>query len=119
MKECEYCGQIINSDEGEAWQHCNCPAARARQKKEDQIIMAHDNIDELFGPEAAEEYGYQPVPDYILVLLKSCATLAGDSGIKSTIVLGGALGTAKISLGSKGQIKVTRTLARGMTLETE
>ena len=118
-KPCEYCGQYVNSDEGEGWQHCNCDAARMRQKKEDQLIMAYEHIDELFGEEGLECYGYPPVSSAHLQLLKQCASLAVASGLRASVTFGNVLGSAKISTGSKGQIKISRSLPRGMTLETE
>lgn len=119
---CEYCGQVVECGDVPvpdevAWQFCFCPDARRQRKLARKIAEAMEHVDELFG-DTAEQNGVDPVQQRSVVgLLKDAVAEVGAGGIVSLSCTIPGGGTAKISLGGKGEIKVTRKISRTLTME--
>lgn len=120
MKEtaaCRFCGQmmaleyerdIVLSEEElieTATLKCNCDEAKDFQFKHGQKIKAKNRVHSLFGKKAAEKEVNQSVVE---ILIKSVDMLANYNMNSLTIDIGRGI-KAKMSLTSKGLIKVERT----------
>lgn len=124
---CPYCGQFINLEspvdtELEAAQAaaegCSCVGARRERETVQRIETAHDRINSLFG-EKATEYGFKPISAVEPIeLLKDIAVLVARGVISSATMNVSGQCRAKISLTSKGEIKVERSEARSLQLST-
>lgn len=122
---CSHCGQVINVDtstsqdsaDEKASRKCDCHAARCERRTAEQIAEAHDRIYQLFG-EAAEELGFKPLgSSEAIELLKNIATLVAQGKINGSTIQIFGNSRAKISLTSKGKIKVERSETRSCNLE--
>lgn len=119
---CRFCGQVLNidGDTGEdAWEYCDCIGASAERQTQEQLIKARANIDALFGGgNECEHPEYPPVSENVIAQLKKLAELTAHGEIESVkIALGDKRGSGAITIGGKGQIKVSRAMARSLTLE--
>lgn len=117
LKECKFCGQMVDvgDDEKEGYYFCQCGGARAEICVQEQIDAAGDNIEILFGA-YCEKLGYEPIrSDALVVVMKTLAVLAarGEIGAASITIPGGV---AIVKLGSKGEVKVTRRVTKANTL---
>ena len=118
MKECKFCGQMVDvgDDEREGYYYCNCGGARAEIDVQEQIEEAGKNIEILFGEDCGD-FGFAPVRSVAVVetLKTLCALVArGDLGAVSMTIPGS--GVAAIKHGSKGEVKVTRRVTNANTL---
>ena len=118
LKECKFCGQMINveSEETEGYELCGCGAARAEIFTQEQIEEACQNVEILFGEECGD-FGFAPVREIAVVetLKTLCALVAsGAVGAVSMTITGS--GVAMMKLGSKGEVKVTRRVTNANTL---
>ena len=121
LKECKFCGQMVDvgDDEREGYYYCNCGGARAEIDVQEQIEEAGKNIEILFGEDCGD-FGFAPVRSVAVVetLKTLCALVArGDLGAVSMTIPGS--GVAAIKHGSKGEIKVTRRVTNANTLSAE
>lgn len=118
LKECKFCGQMVDvgDDEREGYYYCNCGGARAEIDVQEQIEEAGKNIEILFGEDCGD-FGFAPVRSVAVVetLKTLCALVArGDLGAVSMTIPGS--GVAAIKHGSKGEVKVTRQVTNANTL---
>ena len=118
LKECKFCGQMVDvgDDEREGYYYCNCGGARAEIDVQEQIEEAGKNIEVLFGEDCGD-FGFAPVRSVAVVetLKTLCALVArGDLGAVSMTIPGS--GVAAIKHGSKGEVKVTRKVTNANTL---
>lgn len=121
LKECKFCGQMVDvgDDEREGYYYCNCGGARAEIDVQEQIEEAGKNIEILFGEDCGD-FGFAPVRTVAVVetLKTLCALVArGDLGAVHITIQGN--GVAAIKHGSKGEIKVTRRVTNANTLNAE
>lgn len=121
LKECKFCGQMINVDteETEGYQLCSCGGAKVEIYIQEQIEDACQNVETLFG-EDCDDFGFAPVREIAVVetLKTMCALVArGAVGTVSMTIPGS--GVAVIKRGSKGEVKVTRRVTNANTLNAE
>ena len=124
---CPYCGQLVALEvEAEteeeatrlAAETCSCVGARRERETVQRIETAHDRINQLFG-ENATEYGFKPLSaTEPIELMKDIAVLVARGVITSSVMGISGQCRAKISLTSKGEIKVERSEARSLQLST-
>lgn len=119
LKECKFCGQMVDvgDDEREGYYYCNCGRARAEINVQEQIEEAGKNIEILFGEDCGD-FGFAPVRSVAVVetLKTLCALVArGDLGAVHITIPGN--GVAAIKHGSKGEVKVTRRVTQANTLD--
>ena len=126
---CPSCGQLVicnvpddnNYTEKEYKEHalsvCSCPMGRKVRAKQAQIAEAQDNIIMLCG-EGAEENSMAPIEseDVHNILNKAVELVSKGTIYDLTVKVSGG-GTVKISAGSKGTIKVKRTVGFSEQLE--
>lgn len=126
---CPSCGQLVMcrvpadeelTEQGEkdlVLSVCSCPAARLDRAEKAQIAEAQDNINMLCG-EGAEENSMQPIEcqDVHDIMNKAAELVAKGKIFELTVKVSGC-GTVKISAGTKGQIKVKRTVGFSEQLE--
>ncbi|MBQ8574808.1 MAG: hypothetical protein IJ447_02025 [Clostridia bacterium] len=126
---CPSCGQLVictvpddnNYTEKEYQQHalsiCTCPMGRKVRATEAQIAEAQDNINMLCG-EGAEGNSMTPIEsEDVHTILKMAVKLVSKGTIFDLTVRVSGGGTVKISAGTKGQIKVKRTVGFSEQLE--
>jgi hypothetical protein len=122
---CRYCGQLQEvgphpsqrAADNTASEVCSCPQARIERRVTEQIADAHDRIERLFG-ESAEELGFKPIAEKDPVaLLDTVAELIARRLISSATVQIRGQCKAKVSLTTKGKIKVARSETRSCDLE--
>ena len=118
LKECKFCGQMVNVDEAETegYQLCGCGAARAEMFTQEQIEEACRNVEILFGEECGD-FGFAPVREIAVVetLKTLCALVARGAVGAVTMTIPGS-GVAMVKLGGKGEVKVTRRVTNANTL---
>jgi hypothetical protein len=122
---CRHCGQLQevgphpsqkDADETAA-EVCSCPNARIERRVTEQIADANDRVNRLFG-ETAEELGFKPIAEKGPVeLLDNVVELIARRLISSATVQIRGQCKAKISLTTKGKIKVERSETRSCGLE--
>lgn len=125
---CKYCNQICadaddltmtrEERDEEATMHCKCPQARKHQRMKREIDSSIRRINLLFGASAGE-YGFGQVSSEIIDLLSAAARLVGNEKIRSAAFSVDYADTAKISVTSKGTIKVERAKNVKCQLEQE
>ena len=126
---CPYCGQLVlchidddrNYTDEELKQHalsiCTCPMGRRVRAKQAQIAEAQDNINMLCG-EGAEQNQMSPIEnEAIHDILNQAVELVSKGVIYELSIKVSGGGTVKISAGSKGAIKVKRTVGFSEQLE--
>ena len=121
LKECKFCGQMVDvgDDEREGYYYCNCGGARAEIDVQEQIEEAGKNIEILFCEDCGD-FGFAPVRSVAVVetLKTLCALVArGDLGAVSMTIPGS--GVAAIKHGSKSEVKVTRRVTNANTLNAK
>ena len=118
LKECKYCGQMVNVDteETEGYQLCGCGGACAEIFTQEQIEEACQNVETLFGEDCGD-FGFTPVLEIAVVetLKTLCALVARGAGGAVSMTIPGS-GVAMVKLGSKGEVKVTRRVTNANTL---
>lgn len=126
---CPYCGQLvmchlpedshINEEQLKeyALSVCSCAMGRRVRAQQAQIAEAQDNINMLCG-EGAEENSMTPIEseDVHNILNKAVELVSKGTIFDLTVRVSGG-GTVKISTGSKGTIKVKRTVGFSEQLE--
>lgn len=122
---CRHCGQLAevgphpsqrDADET-ASEVCSCPDARLERRVEEQVEDACDRITRLFG-EPAEELGFAPLAENGSInLLERVAELIARRAISSATIQVRGTCKAKLSLTTKGKIKVARSETRSYDLE--
>jgi len=123
---CKYCGQVVEIGGGyyrqeeadiTASEICNCWEAKAERTALEQIASARDNIQKLFGREAAES-GLIPIekPEPV-ELLNNLVELVARRHISSATVQLRGYCRAKVSLTPKLKIKVERAENKVYQLE--
>lgn len=124
---CPYCGQMVVSDmvflsEADAEQyaamHCSCDEAQAYQKATQKKDAGMLNVDILFGPQA-EQYGFGATNVDIINLLKTAVDKCVAGTISEVVIKfkNPEAGSGKVSVTGKGDIKVTRSRGKAVTLE--
>lgn len=124
---CPFCGQFIEfdapaHDDDEARDfavaRCNCPGARAENEINRKIHLASERIDALFG-ETAFENGFESIlPNEPISLLFLAATLVARGYISSVTINVSGMCTARVTLGNKGNIVISRREIRASKLST-
>lgn len=116
MAECPYCGQVISAtlQDGEtsteaAIRLCDCDRARMHKRRVERLEQAKDTLHDTFGEEAAERYGLKVVPEEVMELLQTLARMLVDDKIVSVTVQCADSCKAKLAVGGKGEIKITRS----------
>lgn len=120
---CRYCGQIAQIEGLPEWDEetineataelCDCIEAKKYTKKKRQKENAREAIDKQFGQQAEENETELPVVE----LLETIADMVVEDHIcTATIDIGDGL-KAKISMTSKGYVKVERTKTEKITQE--
>ncbi len=122
---CRYCNQMIEvgphasqkaADET-ASEVCSCPEARIERRVTEQIADAHDRVERLFG-ESAEALGFKPIAEKgPIQLLDNVVEMIARRLISSATVQIRGQCKAKVSLTTKGKIKVARSETRSCDLE--
>ncbi len=126
---CPSCGQLVictipddNNFTEKEWQEhalsiCSCPMGRRVRAEQAQIAEAQDNINMLCG-EGATENQMQPIEsEAVHDILNEAVVLVAKGIIFDLTVRVSGGGTVKISSGSKGTIKVKRTVGFSEQLE--
>lgn len=111
---CKFCNQIYMVDEedpdyiaGErnlekvATMRCTCEASRLYQFRENQKDKAYDNIDLAFND-------YESLKN----ILRAAVNSMVDSGVVSITIKNDQGVTGKMTVGAKGNIKVSRTISK-------
>ena len=127
---CRWCGQVrivsycVTKEEADARaaEECDCAGAVRERRRLERVEKARENIDRVFG-DGATEYGQRPVGGDVLDFLRHSAELmagyvcAGDaiSGVSVTVP---DVCVAKLSVTSKGNVKVSRSETRVRSLES-
>lgn len=114
---CRYCGQVISvmadtQEEADriAIESCTCPGARKVQVRNRKIENAKDNCDELFGAD-------QRMDKVRLLMHELIYRMAeGEFGAVNIAINGRT--SVKLSITSKGTIKVQRSDKEQKSLET-
>lgn len=121
---CPFCGQVnrisFNEElteaekESRAIQSCDCHEARKNRHKEMQIEEAYNNINYL----CSGDNGMRAIEDTATIqILKDIVKGISDNNIYSATIKVVGSGTFNISVGSKNQIKVKRTVGFSEQLE--
>ncbi len=123
---CKHCGQMIELGGGYATQAaadaaaeelCDCAQARTARRMAAQIKDARARVRQLFGEEA-EKLGFIPLADDDAVeLLERVAELIAIGPISSATLNVRGRCKAKLSISSKGKIKVSRSETKSCDLE--
>ena len=122
---CRYCGQLQEvgphptqaaADET-ASEVFSCPGAKRERRVREQTEDAQEKISRIFGEEA-ESLGFRAAPEESVALLNLTVGLIARGFISSANM--NLLGpcTAKLSVTSKGKIKVSRSETRSFDLES-
>lgn len=109
---CAYCGQAISGALGtdleeadaKATYNCDCAGAREHRKKEQQKAEAKSKVREIFSDDAM---GNEP-DDGVLKMMFKTVDLIADGLLKSLTMVIPRVGTAKMSINSKGGIAIER-----------
>ena len=116
MAECPYCGQVISAtlQDGEtsteaAIRLCDCNRARMHKRRMERLEQAKDTLQATFGEEAAEKYGLKAVSEEVMDLLQTLARMLVDDKIVSVTVQCADSCKAKLAVGGKCEIKITRS----------
>jgi hypothetical protein len=86
---------------------CGCPRARAEREKSKATEAAEEHVRTLFG-----DFG----EDTVAFLVWAVREISGESMVKLSADLGGGT-AARLSVNSKGKIRVVRDDARRVLLE--
>ena len=119
VKECKFCGQMVDvgDDEREGHYYCNCGGAKAEVRTEEQIDEACRNIDVLFGEDCGD-FGFAPVKNEAVVYaMKILAGLVARGELGAATLKLPAAGITVISIGSKGEVRITRRVTRVQELK--
>lgn len=116
MAECPYCGQVISAtlQDGEtsteaAIRLCDCVSARMHKRRMERLEQAKDTLQDTFGEEADEKYGLKAVSEEVMDLLQTLTRMLVDDKIVSVTVQCADNCKAKLAVGGKGEIKITRS----------
>ena len=123
---CKYCGQTAElgqaydtqeaADEA-ASELCECTSATIARRRAAQVEDAKDRVRQLFG-ERAEELGFVPLADAPAVeLLEQIAALIATGPISSATINVRGRCKAKLTVSTKGKIKVSRSEVKSCDLE--
>ena len=121
---CRYCGQLQEvgphptqaaADET-ASEVCSCPGAKRERRVREQTEDAQEKISRIFGEEA-ESLGFRAAPEETVGLLNLTVGLIARGFISSANMNLLGLCRAKLSVTSKGKIKVSRSETRSFDLE--
>ena len=122
---CRYCGQLQEvgphptqaaADET-ASEVCSCPGAKRERRVREQTEDAQEKITRIFGEEA-ESLGFRAAPEESVALLNLTVGLIARGFISSASLNLLGLCKAKLSITSKGKIKVSRSETRSFDLES-
>lgn len=122
---CRYCGQLQEvgphptqaaADET-ASEVCSCPGAKRERRVREQTEDAQEKISRIFGEEA-ESLGFRAAPEETVGLLNLTVGLIARGFISSANMNLLGLCRAKLSVTSKGKIKVSRSETRSFDLES-
>lgn len=122
---CRYCGQLQEvgphptqaaADET-ASEVCSCAAAKRERRVREQTEDAQEKIARIFGEEA-ESLGFRAAPEESVALLNLTVGLIARGFISSANLNLLGLCKAKLSITSKGKIKVSRSETRSFDLES-
>lgn len=122
---CRYCGQLQEvgphptqaaADET-ASEVCSCPGAKRERRVREQTEDAQEKISRIFGEEA-ESLGFRAAPEESVALLNLTVGLIARGFISSVNMNLLGLCKAKLSVTSKGKIKVSRSETRSFDLES-
>lgn len=123
---CKHCGQMIELGGGYATQEdadaaaeelCDCPTASIARRKRAQVEAAKGKVRQLFG-EGAEELGFRPLAGEGAVdLLERAVELIALGPISSATFNVRGQCKAKLTVSTKGKIKVSRSEVNSCDLE--
>lgn len=122
---CRYCGQLQEvgphptqaaADET-ASEVCSCAGAKRERRVREQTEDAQEKISRIFGEEA-ESLGFRAAPEETVGLLNLTVGLIARGFISSANMNLLGLCRAKLSVTSKGKIKVSRSETRSFDLES-
>lgn len=122
---CRYCGQLQEvgphptqaaADET-ASEVCSCAAAKRERRVREQTEDAQEKITRIFGEEA-ESLGFRAAPEESVALLNLTVGLIARGFVSSANLNLLGLCKAKLSITSKGKIKVSRSETRSFDLES-
>ncbi len=83
---CEFCGQVVEHDaDREAWEVCRCEEATAKRRQREVIARAIEGAQRIFGSEA-ENIGFTPVDESVMVIIKRLIEDVGNRRIGSVTV---------------------------------
>ena len=116
MAECPYCGQVISAtlEAGEtsteaAVRLCDCDRARMHKRRKERLEQANDTLQDIFGGGAAERYGLKEVSEETMSLMRTLVRMLIDDEIVSVTVQCVDGCKAKVAIGAKAEIKITRS----------
>ena len=109
---CAYCGQAISGGlatdqeeaDAKATYECDCAGARAHRKKEQQKAEAKSKVREIF----SDGTMCNEPDDGVLEMMFEAVDLIADGLLKSLTMVIPRVGTAKMSINSKGGIAIER-----------
>lgn len=123
---CKHCGQSIALPEAydtqedaddAAGEMCSCPSANIARRKRLQVEAAKDKVRQLFG-EGAEELGFRPLAGEGAVdLLERTVEMIALGPISSATINVRGQCKAKLTVSTKGKIKVSRSEVNSCDLE--
>lgn len=96
---------------------CSCPGAKRERRVREQTEDAQEKISRIFGEEA-ESLGFRAAPEETVGLLNLTVGLIARGFISSANMNLLGLCRAKLSVTSKGKIKVSRSETRSFDLES-
>lgn len=123
---CKHCGQSITLPEAydtqeaadaAAVEMCACPSATIARRKRLQVEAAKDKVRQLFG-EGAEELGFRPLAgEGAVELLERTVEMIALGPISSATINVRGQCKAKLTVSTKGKIKVSRSEVNSCDLE--
>lgn len=122
LATCPFCGQLVatepepDDDYAEAAARvCDCTKAKQWRYRKERIERGEEKLKDLFSVEN-DEYGIRAIRPEAQELLRKLLHMLVDGQIDNVQVQCGDVCKAKLSITSKGQIKIERVEGRTITL---
>ena len=107
---CEFCGQVLETDEKEPWMACNCLEAMDRQRTQRKKDQAFENMTAIFG-QKSEKMGFTALDEDETKLITRLVVYVGDE-MAGTITVKTKTGEVINIKNETEQIKISRKKQR-------